>query len=376
MRHKQSTRTHNWYAEFLKSFRYFIDRVTAGEITKYEFDSGSKTLEYYYLYHNQSYEYPTCNIELTDISLIDGVGPIARNAMMNINPSNHNIILTENLTTNDIILLDKRHVNITFTVTIACEDHAQVMNMHDMFVSQLPLNFSFYDYKYVNYIEVTDFVQGWDLQNDNILNIFEQSSASMRYTQEEEDKYNKREYIQRYFSSIINQPILEMTSCQKQTDKETQKHSLTVNFETMIEIPNVLRGKTLDVVNSINIVIDTNRQNDLPVMIDLPENIMENQNINAVINLTSDNFSTEGNKTIIEFESMYSITSASIWVVVDPLKQNSAKLFLPLKITPENVENTDTSGIKRYTVYSGESALTDLNLTNNSSIKLVSFKDE
>ncbi len=312
---------HNYYSDFLKSFKTFLGKVTNDSITYYEFDYGSKTVDYKRLMDNENFEYPTCIIELQDTTLIDNVSPIARNAMMNVNPSNHNMMIAENLTTYQGILLDKRWVNLMFTVTINVEDSASLLNYYDLFISQLPFNFSFYDYSYITYIDVSPFVKSWDFDNEDISNIFIRRDPTG--------------YEDKYYAMIQNKPLLEMTSVVKNNDKESMQYSLTLSFETMLEVPNIIRGKGFQEIRSINVVIDTVGANTAnPILIDIPDNILTNKNIEKGIILAESNFhlGIDGGKQFLQIDSDVDIEAyeLALWVVEDSTKATSKRILIPL----------------------------------------------
>ena len=122
----------NVYGDFFRSFKSFIDDITRETINKYEFNYGAKPLEYYRMINNESFEFPTCMIEISDIQPMDGVSPIARNAGMKINYSPHNVKLAENITQKEKIYIDKRFVRIMFNVIINTEDVVSLLNYHDL----------------------------------------------------------------------------------------------------------------------------------------------------------------------------------------------------------------------------------------------------
>lgn len=331
---------HNYYSEFLKSFKAFIGKVTNDSITYYEFDYGSKTIDFYKLIQDESFEYPTCIIEMQDAQLVDGVGPIARNAMMNINPSNHNMVIAENFTKPNIIMMDKRWVNITFSVSINLEDSASLLNYHDLFISQLPFNFTFYDYSYISFIDVTPLVQGWDFDNDDISNIFVRKDPT--------SARNK------YYAMVDNKPLLELTSITKQNDKDGMGHQLNMTFETMIEIPNLLRSKSYQEVKSISVIIDTVGQQDYPILIDIPDNILTNKNIEKGIILKSQAFHLGINdeRSYLEINSNVDITSyeLALWVVEDSTRAASKRILIPLKNSRIQTINDDQGNFLRHEI--------------------------
>lgn len=312
---------HNYYDEFLRSFKSFIAKVTNDSITYYEFDYGSKTIDMQRMMNDESFEYPTCIIEMNDSQLVDNVGPIARNAMMNVNPSNHNMIIAENLTKYNAILLDKRWISINMTVTINLEDSAALLNYYDLFISQLPFNFTFYDYSYYSYIDVTPLVQGWDLENDSVENIFVRRDPTG--------------YQDKYYAMIVTKPLIELTGITKNQDKENQTHSLTLSFENMLEVPNIVRGKGYQDIKSISVVIDTQNAMEFPILIDIPDNILTNKNIEKGIIMSPQDFhvSPSDERKYLEVKTDVDIEAfeLALWVVEDSTDVSSKRILIPLK---------------------------------------------
>lgn len=361
----------NVYGDFLRSFKVFLDRVTRNTLNKIEWNYGSKTLEYHYMMNgHESFEYPVALIDIQDIQPVDGVGAIARNPRLNPNFSVHNQEIAHNSSKNQTIILDKRWVNLLFTVTINTEDVAMLLNYHDLVIGAMPLNFMFYDYKYYSYLEVTDFTKAWDYVNDDIENVFQRMDPTYRYhpdtvykesnedfftTQERsrtagKDPYPTLEGL-RYFAMVEFQPIIKLTSVTKQTEKEANQHSLILNFEARMEIPNLIVWHQEYEISSMEIVIDTVSRNhqEYPILIDIPENFLTNKNISRGILLFSDNFvipddplfdPTDPNDPpdparyahlVVDAVINPAIEVPSLWAVEDVTETSSSRFFIPLK---------------------------------------------
>ena len=364
-------RIQNVYGDFLRSFKVFLDRITRNTLNKIEWNYGSKTLEYHYMLNgHETVEFPIALIDIQDIQPVDGVGAISRNPHLNPNFSNHNIEIAENLTQHHKVILDKRWVNLLFTVTINTEDVAMLLNYHDLVIGNLPLNFMFYDYKYFSYIEITAFVHGWDFDNDTIENVFTMLDPTYRYEpnvyyqEANEDFFNSIDRDRqaggdnypnlegrRYFAMVQFEPIIKLTSVTKQTDKEQMKHALTLNFEAQMEIPNLLMGHQGIDVESIEIVIDTVSKDhqQYPILIDIPENFLTNKNISRGILLSSDDFvipadaiwdPTDPNDPAdpiryahlrVEQYIDTELEVPSLWAVEDVTETSASRFFIPLK---------------------------------------------
>jgi len=359
----------NIYGDFLRSFKVFLDRVTGNTLNKIEWNYGAKPLEYYYMMNgHESFEYPVALIDIQDLQPVDGVGPIARNAGMQIHFSAHQQLLSENKTRLEKITLDKRWINMIFTVTINTEDVTALLNYHDLFITTMPLNFMFYDYKYYTYIEVTPFVVDWDFTNDDIENVFIRMDPTFRYTADrhynesihpnfetqERDRIAGRDMDpiregERYFSQVKFEPILKIQSVTKQTDKENQQHSLTISFEAQLEIPNLLILEKEFLIEAIEVVIDTDKEmgiaHDYPILIDIEENFLINKNIRRGIIVLSEDFKlsepldTDPSYLEIKTDIDLDVFTPSLWAVEDVTDVSSKRFFIPLEhATVERIE--------------------------------------
>lgn len=360
-----TARIQNVYGDFLRSFKIFLDKITRNSLNKIEWNYGAKPLEYYYMMNgHETVEFPVAIIDIQDIQPVDGVSPIARNPRMHSLKNVHNIEICDNITKNQNIIMDRRWVNLVFTVTINTEDVTSMLNYHDLFIGQLPMNFMFYDYIFYNYIEVTDFVRNWDFENDTIENVFMRYDPTFRYDPDIHYKESNEDFFKtqerdrvaggdaypdlegkRYFAMVKMEPILKFTSITKQTDKETQQHSIILNFEAQIELPNMLIWKQEFEVKSIELVIDTvdkaNNPQEYPILIDMPDNFLTNKNISRGIMLSSDNFvfprdenpPDPTKKPYLEVHEHVNLDvfSVALWAVENVTETSSSRFFVPLE---------------------------------------------
>jgi hypothetical protein len=370
-------RVQNSYQDGLRAFKLFLDKITRNTLEHIEWNFGSKTLEYHHLMDGgESWEYPIALIEIQDIQPVDGVSAIARNAGMHINPSPHQQVISENFSRTQTVVLDKRWVNLMFTVQISTEDMASLLNYYDLFMGTCPLNYHFYDYKYYGYVEVTPFVEHWDFEHDNIVNVSirppdipfdadaEHIDSTYRY---EPNTYykeaNPNEHFHsgardrkagrdidtvregyRYFSMVELEPILKIQSITKQIDKENQKYNIMISFEMQMEIPNLLIGTIDYLIESIELVIDTSNRtgiaHEYPLLTDIEEKELINKNIERGIILFSEDFHIPdaedpdgGSQPYLEIKSDINLAlfTPSLWAVEDVTDSNSKRFFIPLE---------------------------------------------
>ena len=367
-----TARIQNVYSDFLRSFKVFLDKVTHDSLNKIEWNYGSKTLEYNRMYGNESFEYPNALVEIQDIQTLNGTSSMQRSAGMRIMHSVHQQLIAENKDKEQKIVLDKRWVNLMFTVTINTEDVTSLLNIHDLFMNFMPINFLFYDYNFIGSIEVTDLVADWDFDNDDIDNVFLQLDPTYRYTSAKRynqavdpgftgterdraaggDAYVIREG-ERYFSRVRYEPILKLNSIQNQIDKENTTQQLTLSFEAQIELPNVLIHTQDDAtIESIELVIDTVTpwNQDMPILIDIPDNYLTNKNIQREIGIFADAFVfpdlilDPNAEPYLEIKTDINLAevTASLWAVEDVTDITSKRFFIPLEHS--RVERIEENG--------------------------------
>jgi hypothetical protein len=372
-------RVQNSYGDALRAFKIFLDKMTRNTLTKVEWNFGAKPLEYHYMMDgHESFEYPNATIEIQDIQPVDGVSAIARNAGFHINYSPHQTLIAENLSRNQTVTLDKRWVNLMFMVQINTEDLASLLNYYDLIMGTCPLNYYFFDYKYISYTEVTPYVEFWNFETDDIQNVSirppdvpqnvqgEHIDSTYRYEPNTHYKEaNPNEHFHsisrdrergrdidtrlegyRYFSMVELEPILKIQSIQKNIDKENQKYNISINFEMQIEIPNLLIGEINYLIETIEIVIDTANvtgiAHEYPLLTDMEEKFLINKNIERGIILLPENFVLESTKecNTPETGSLYleigsdinlDTFTVSLWAVEDVTEASSKRFFIPLE---------------------------------------------
>ncbi len=403
-------RVQNIYGDFLRSFKVFLDRVTRNTLNKIEWNYGAKTLEYYYMmdggdgHGHESFEFPVALINIDDIQPVDNVGPIARNAGMNVNHSPHQLVIAENLSRDERIILDKRWVTMMTTITINVEDVSSLLNYYDLFIGYMPMQYFFYDYYFYTYIEVTPFCEHWNFDTDDIMNlsikppdhkppveaykptgsekdepmdpnINQQMDATFKYepdvhySEADPDPHFKTETRERdlgrdqdtvregyrYFATVKMEPILKLQSIQKQTDKETMKHSLVLNFEMQIEIPNLLIGNIDYYIKTIELVIDPTcsigRSLEYPLLTDMDDKLLINKNISGGVILQDEDFhlfdpnDPKAGPSYLEINADININrfNVALWAVEDVTIAQASRHFIPLNHA-KVIRNVDENG--------------------------------
>ncbi len=408
-------RVQNSYGDSLRAFKLFADRITRNTLNKIEWNYGSKVLEYHYMQSgHESFEYPNAMIEIQDILPVDNVSPIARNANY-VNHSPHNFVIAENYSRTETVVLDKRWVTLVFTMQINVEDMTSLLNYHDLFIGDMPLMYYFYDYKYYSYIEVTPFVEHWDFENDDIINVsirpddvphdaqgahidstyryepdvhFKEANPNEHFhsiPRDREaggDQFIKQEGY-RYFSTIELEPILKVQSVTKQIDKENQKYNLMLNFEMQMEIPNLLMGTIDYMIETIEIVIDTANRNGIaheyPLLTDMEDSFMINKNIERGIILLPEDFIMDS-PPYLEIKSDINLNTftPSLWAVEDVTDATSKRFFIPLEHAKvERMIDADDNFVSLRFYFEEMKWFEDFNFKSNFNfLKLVLFTED
>jgi len=273
-------KTHNYYIDFLKAFNAFILNIFNPEvlktkaIQKIEYNIGSKTLLRHKLYGNESFEYPNAIIDLQDIRVAEGVSTISKNAY-GLAPSQESIILCDNQNNNQMVICETQRYILNLNVQVNVETNADMFNFYHIITNHLPINFTFIDFSYYYFIDVTEFVDGWNFEEDDIFNVIKMPDHTER------DKI-------KYFSLLLTQPQLEVQSISKMEDKENNRYAINFSILAAIQIPIILYGNYYTKVDRVIIDVNLDYDDDYPVLIDIELN--KYKNVKKSIVLYRDNF--------------------------------------------------------------------------------------
>ena len=270
--------THNYYIDFLKSLNSFIyKRFLASEaifassqpIQKIEYNISSKTITTYQLYGKESYEYPNVMIDLLDIRGDNGVSSISRNAYGLISTMN-TFELTYNETKNQSIFIELKRYLLNFNIRINLETSADMINYYHTITNNVPLNFTFVDYKFNYFIDISWLFNSLNWHEDNnIINFIKDSHV---INTDESSAYH-------YYSLLEVQPEFEFTSITKEEDKENMKYAININCVAALFIPFALYYQDWQRIERIIINTDLNGYNDIPVLLDIDQDIFCNKNL-------------------------------------------------------------------------------------------------
>jgi hypothetical protein len=370
--------THNYYIDFLKSLNSFIyKRFLASEaifassqpIQKIEYNISSKTITTYQLYGKESYEYPNVMIDLLDIRGDNGVSSISRNAYGLISTMN-TFELTYNETKKQSIFVELKRYLINFNIRINVETAADMLNYYHVISNNIPLNFTFVDYKFNYFIDISWIFNQLNWHEDNnIINFIKDSHV---INIDEASAYH-------YYSLHETQPEFEFTSITKEEDKENMKYAVNINCIAAIFIPFILYTDSWRRIDRIIIHTDLTGYKETPILLDIDTNVFNNKNLIKSVLIPKENlipytkiynegtsfeFSAETYKIKTDLDPAfisklnsdnYQIGLRLIQNYIDP---NSERLFLPVidfeidKETNEIIidpgESTDISKIKTF----------------------------
>lgn len=246
---------YTYYFDFLKSFKKFLTS-TFPDIKHYQFNYADKAFLNYKLYQQHVQEFPMCMINLTDISVEDNrdffryIG--AQFSQTTIQP------IATNHTKKDSILMDFKWVTLTVDIKINLKSKADLLEYHNLAISNFPKNMMFYSYKYYALIKVNDYINGWEVTDD---------TEGLQYRSVNSDIEG--------FAQYEIEPIFKVNGITKNGTID-QGTSLDVQVEIRLKVPNVIGNKTLDdrIVKGIQILGNViTGSNEIPILIDMNNDI-------------------------------------------------------------------------------------------------------
>jgi hypothetical protein len=275
---------HNYYVDFLKSLKKFIENiygdaqvftdhgiVSVGGFRNYEFNYASKSLLHHKLYKQIGFEFPTCIINLTDIQT-DNTQPFRYNYGIYTEDLAQTVSI--NKTTNELVKVDFRWVNLSINIKMNFETGADVLNYYDR-LNNLPINFMFYSYKYNSFLDGTSIIET-DIKDNST----KQDEILSNYS----DIYYKMEPTSsnlRYWFSYDTEPIFKIVSKQKNIDADNNNYSIDLNLEVQLKIPAVMakiNSRTNLIIKNIEIIIANTFNIDNPILIEEPQIYIDNKN--------------------------------------------------------------------------------------------------
>jgi hypothetical protein len=275
---------HNYYVDFLKSLKKFIENIygdaqvftdhgitSVGGFRNFEFNYASKSLLHYKLYQQVGFEFPTCIINLTDIQT-DNSQPFRYNYGIYTEDLAQTVSINKN--TNELIKVDFRWVTLSISIKMNFETGADVLNYYDR-LNNLPINFMFYSYKYNSFLDGTSILQT-DLDDNSTTLDTILSDYSDIYYKMEPTTSNLR-----YWFSYNTEPIFKINSKQKNIDSDNNNYSIDLNLEVQLKIPAVMakiNSRNNMIIKNIEIIIANTFNIDNPILIEEPQIYIDNKN--------------------------------------------------------------------------------------------------
>ena len=305
---------HNYYIDFLKSFKTFVSKVFP-DINHFQFNYSDKSYLNYKLYKKHVTEFPNCHINLNDIRITDDVNRAFFRAIANKFNDNTTQHICNNNTKLESVLLDFKWVNLQMDVKINVETGAEIFNYNNMILSCFPQNYMFYDYKYNAYIDLEDVAKNWDV-NDNL------EGVVFKATDGQVKKY----------ALYSNEPIFKITSTsiQKSVEGSTSNlgDGLTISFDIQLKVPNIIGKNDMggNKIEGIQIIINSEGYDDsMPILIDLNNNNYTNTRNKAskIILLTKDDINQTNGQIILNdrIRNLLYNRYVSIYIVDDVTAQ-------------------------------------------------------
>ena len=196
-----------------------------------------------------------CIINLTDITTDDNKAFFRYIGMQHSRDITQ--VVASNHTKKDSILIDFKWVTMQVQMKINLYGTADILNYHNQLISAFPKNMMFYSYKYNAYIQVNDYIQGWDVSDDT-------EGLYYRSTQQTVEG----------FALYTIEPIFRITNITKNkvVDGET---NLDISMEIRLKVPNLIGNVSINnrIINGIQIVMNKTNDKDLPILIDMNNDI-------------------------------------------------------------------------------------------------------
>lgn len=324
---------HNYYVDFLKSFKKFISATFSdadnssldltginlptndnGGIKEFKFNYASKNLLHHKLYKQVGFEYPTCIINLTDIRTDNTF--VSRFISGIYNPETVQTVGWNNKT-HDALKVEFKFNTVYLNVRINFETGADVLNYYDR-LSVLPYMFYFYYYKYNCFIDGTDLIYDVDSSAFN-LEDYENLYLKMEPTS------NKL----KYWFPYENEPLFKINSLQKNVNYNNNEYYITFDVECLLKIPAVIGRfqRKVELVKSLEIVIANTFNIDYPILMDTKKIYIDNLNkISNILILEKSDFIKEDDfikiKIDKQFKSIFENKFISLYYCSDPTLDN------------------------------------------------------
>ena len=293
---------YSYYLDFLKSLKRYIGS-TFPQIEHYQFSYADYAFLNYKLYQEHVKEYPMCIISLTDIITEDNQA--FKRFIGNKHSGDTAQLLANNHTKKDSVVMDFKWVTMQIQIKINLNSMADLLDYHNVLISEFPKNFMFYSYKYQALINIDNFTKDWEV-TDNTEGIV----------------YRTTEQKIEAFSTYYIEPIFRINSIVKNKIINDDT-SLDVNMEIKLKVPNKIGNITMDdrIVNGIQIVM-SGAEGDLkslPILIDMDNDIYSDrqQKLKRSYILTKEMFQSEYVEIPLEIYQASENKSIGIYMVDD-----------------------------------------------------------
>jgi len=357
---------HNFFLDFLKSFKTFISGRFP-EINHFQFNYSDKGYLNYKLYKEHVIEFPHCHINLSDIRIgEDSNHSFFRKtgSLFNDNTLQH---VCNNETREESVLLDFKWVTLMIDVKINTNSPIDTFNYINQVLSTFPQNYMFYDYIYNAYVSLDQVAQEWDINDvtDNVV-------------------YRAVDGEVKPYALYQNEPIFKVTSHSISKQKDTNSDGVSLSFEVQLNIPNIIgiASKTISKeLSGIEIVLNTTGFNEsLPILIDLDNNIYSNlQNkVEKIISLDDIDLDLINNKVKIKsiLKDIMIDKNLGVYMIDDSTLKDPNVIFIEMGhyslqeldsfIVDDNIELLIPEG--------NQSEFAEFNLTSLSFIEIIVFK--
>ena len=288
---------HNYYLDFLKSFKKFM-ADTFPEIEHYQFNYADKSFLNYKLYQEHVKEFPICHINLSDIRVDDNKAFMRQVG----NAYNDDTIqpLCANHDLKDSVIMDFKWVILTMQVKINLNSPSDVFNYHNTVLTHFPKNMMFYSYDYSSYIDVDAWTKQWTLDHDT-----------------EGLYYRATDEITRAFALYTNSPLFKINGITKNKAIEGDS-SIDIDFEIHLKVPNIIGNKSINnmIVEGIQIVVNQTADSGMPILIDMNNDIYSDRRkkMRRLYILEEDDFNIDNNTLILPLSILPALQNQNLGV--------------------------------------------------------------
>ena len=349
---------HNYYMDFLRSFKKFIGTYFPN-IETFQFNYADKAYLNYQLYQNHVQQYPMCIVTMNNIMPDDNAAIFRAQAQMMPDSCATLQLLCVNDSTQEAVVMDFKWVTINIQVNINVNNTSDLLDFHDFIITTFPNNFLFYAYDYNSYINVDAQTKSWsstDTTEGLVFRVFDSTTQG--------------------YALYTTSPIFKInsTNVSKVVDGDS---SIQMDMEVRMKVPNIIGSKTINnqIIDGIQIVIGMASPSTadavLPILIDMNNNVYSDLRgrISKVFILGVENFQPTVNTVTIGTDILAQITNkrVAIYMVDDSTIGSPEVIFYEYGLFTSSID------VPLVITLSEDSSISTFNFSSYSILQLMTF---